>query len=1101
MKITTLFILCAIFSISASTYAQNYKVTINKQNSTIIEVLKEIEKNSEFTFFFNDNRVNVNRPVSVMAKNATIQEVLNKVLNNTGYVYQIIDRQVLIKASANDKTNERAAVAQQSNKRTITGTVKDANGEPIIGANVVQKGTTNGTITDADGNFTITVPLGNATLGISYIGYKGTEIVVGNRSSVDIILKEDTETLEEVVVVGYGIQKKVNLTGAVSSIKGETLSNKNVMSAAQSLQGTAPGLTVSTSNGEPDNATLRVRGIGTLNNNDPLVLIDGVSSSLNAIDPNDIESISVLKDAASASIYGSRAASGVILITSKHAKTDKLLITYKGSVSSVHAMSLPKLVNALEYMQMYNSALANDTRKDDGTLGGHMYSDKLMETWKNSTDRDAYPNSNIIDEAFHGSTQTQHYLGIATGNEKFNTNTSLNYSWEDGILSNVNFKRYGIRSNNEYNVSKILKLGIDLSVRRRFFDNPYNNGDEGLAGLMRLAPIYQTKYSNGVWGGNYGGTPNSLMYIENKDKMTYEDWSEILGKFLITLTPLKGLSIDFSYAPKISDYRIKSVIKDENLYDYKTGEVTYTPKKPNSMYRTQTQTREDDYNILAHYNISLGKHDIAALGGFQYLTNHYEYLYAYRDGNPFPQFEELNAYAVDNQKNNGYTTEWALMSYFGRINYAFANKYLLEANVRYDGSSRFANGYKWGLFPSFSAGWRFTEESFMKNISLLSNGKLRASWGELGNQSGVDTYASSLNVNTSSYAVFGGTAAPGYAVSNYATKDITWETTKVLDFGIDLGFLNNRLNATFDWYKKRTSDILMNKNIPYILGYANSPVQNVGIVDNKGWDLSLSYNDKVGKFNYQITAILSDVHNKIIDMGGDRSISGVSINQEGYPIGSLYGMVADGLFSSWAEAQSATPQWGKLQGGDIRFKDVNNDGKIDNDDRVVFGNTIPRYSYSLDLAAQYKNFDFDAFFQGVGKRDAYVSGYYQYPFQNETTPLKEHLDYWDETTNPNPSASLPRLSINQQTNNLKESTFWKRNGAYLRLKNIQIGYTLPKETLKALMISRCRFFIVGTNVFTLDHLNLSGTDAESPFSAYSSYPITKSWSLGVEVQF
>jgi hypothetical protein len=426
--------------------------------------------------------------------------------------------------------------------------------------------------------------------------------------------------------------------------------------------------------------------------------------------------------------------------------------------------------------------------------------------------------------------QTQQYLGFSVGNEKFRSNTSINYSWQNAHIPNSNYKRYGVRSNNSYTVNKIVEVGFDLSIRNtKIADSAPGTEIEG---MMRQPAIYQSRYSNGIWGTSYAGTPHTMQTIYEALAMRYEDYQETIAKIYAKITPFKGMQLDFSYTPKISMAQYKNVNKTADVYDYKTGLVSLKSTYLATMTEQRDKTIEDDINILATYNKSLGKHDIAVLGGFQYLTNIYNSLSAYRQGNNFQQFEEINAYDPTGMTNSGYSNEWALMSYFGRLNYAFAGKYLLEANVRYDGSSRFANGYKWGVFPSFSGAWRFSEENFMQKFNWLNNGKLRASWGELGNQSGLGSnYPFALTVATNQYAVFNGVLNPGYAPVNYALTDITWESTRMLDFGIDLSFLKGKLDATFDWYKKDTRDILLNIAIPGVMGYANSPKQNAGSED------------------------------------------------------------------------------------------------------------------------------------------------------------------------------------------------------------------------------------------------------------------------------
>lgn len=878
-------------------------------------------------------------------------------------------------------TNKKAIeMNTQANGKKVTGIVRDDKGEAIIGASVVQKGTSNGTITDMDGHFALTVP-SDAILEVSYIGYQKQQIKTDGQTAINVILQEDNRALDEVVVVGYGVQKKINLSGSVEALKGDNISKKATIQTSQALQGMAPGVTITTNSGKPgsEGASIRIRGIGTFNSNDPLVLVDGVASSVDAVDPNDIENISILKDAASASIYGSRAANGVILITTKHAGSQKVGITLRSSIGITKPLNRIHALDAWDYMALYDEANANDMRDDNGKPGGYIYGPDKINAWKTATDRDAYPNSDEWNETYKNSAmETQHYLGIVAGTDKFQSSTSLNYSWQDALYANTDYTRYGIRSNNTYKYNEYVEFGADLSMRNvKSRDAAAIGSFSTVDQLMRQPAIYPTRYSNGVWGQSYAGTPTEEMMIDEGLGMTYNEYTEALAKLSLIIKPFKGMRLDFWYAPKFNFHTEKQVTKNQTLYDYKTGDVIFQNVIPAYMNEQRWKDRTDDANILANYNTTIGKHDIALMGGFQYLKSSDNYLYAFRDNNNFPQYEEINSFDPTNQTNSGYTTEWALMSYFGRLNYSYDGKYILEANARYDGSSRFSKGHKWGFFPSFSGAWRFSSEKFMSSLPWWSNGKLRASWGKLGNQEGLGSnYPFALNVSTSQYGVFGNTLAQGYAPVNYALNDITWESTAMLDFGIDLGFFDNRLNVTFDWYKKNTNDILLTMAIPGVMGYANSPKQNAGKVENKGWDLTVSYNDKIGNVDYKVTGVLSDVLNKITDLGGlNPQVSGNHVNMVGEPINALYGYLADGYFSSFTEARASTvKQWGKLQGGDIKYIDVNGNGSMDGGDRQVIGNVIPRWTYSLDLYAAYKGFEVSAFFQGVGKRDSYMAG-------------------------------------------------------------------------------------------------------------------------------
>lgn len=991
------------------------------------------------------------------------------------------------------------------NDRTITGSVYDKLGQPVIGANVIVKGTTNGTITDLDGKFVLDGVGDNSVLVVSYIGYLTTEIPVKGNNNLSVVLEEDSKSLEEVVVVGYGVQKKVNLTGSVESVNGSNISKRSTIQTSQAIQGMVPGMTVTTNSGRPgkEGATIRIRGIGTLNDNNPLVLVDGVESSLDAVDPNDIENISVLKDAASAAIYGSRAANGVILITTKRGSSQDVKVTYKGTVGFSSPIYLPKMSNAWDYMTLMDEAYANDNRKDDGTPGGYMYGPELIKTWKEATDRDAYPNSNSIKETFkERALQTQHYLNFAVGNDKFKTNTSVNYSYQESLIPNSDYKRYGIRSNNDYIVSDELSVGFDLSIRNTDnFDAAYSGSI--MENLLRNPAIYATRYSNGVWGGGYAGTGTQMMTVFEKLDTQQEDWSEVSARLKASYKPFEGAQLDVWYAPKINNYSLKKLHKTMPIYDYKTHEIAYQPSSPSNISERRDKTVMHDFNILATYSKSIDKHDFSVLGGFQMLASDYNKLEVYREGNPFQDFEEINVFDPLNMTNSGTRTQWALMSYFGRLNYAYGEKYLLEANVRYDGSSRFAKGHRWGLFPSFSAAWRFQAEEFMKDISWLSNGKLRASWGELGNQSGLGgDYPFALLIETNRYQVFDGEMAPGYAPVNYAMTDISWETTRMMNFGLDLGFLNGKIDVSFDWYKKNTYNILLNMPIPSVMGYANSPKQNAGEVQNIGWDLGITHTNQIGDFYYRVRGVLSDVKNEILNIGSQPVYNRIYIQQNGYPINSIYGYVAEGLFASFEEARNHPySQWGKLQGGDIKYKNIDDtNDKIDTNDRKVIGNTIPRYTYSLDLMGSYKGFDVSVFFQGVGKRDGYVQGPLGYPLNGMYTSLEEHMDRWNEA-NPNPNATYPRLSVNNQSNNTQTSTFWLTNAAYLRLKNIQIGWTMPSKWFKKAGIDGFRVFANATNLFTFSNMH-KGMDPETPdVDPHQAFPLLKSFVGGVEINF
>ena len=996
----------------------------------------------------------------------------------------------------------------------ITGTVNDVFGDPLPGVSVKIKGTMQGTATDANGTYTLSVPNANITLEFSYIGYVSQEIPVNNQRVINITLQEDTHQIEEVVVVGYGTQKKVNLTGSVEAVKGTELTKRPVMSTALALQGLASGVTVTSDSGQPgkEGETIRIRGIGTLNNNDPLVLVDGVVSSLNAVNPYDIESISILKDAASASIYGSRAASGVILITTKRAKSNQFLISFSGNAGFQQYVDVPKYLGSVDFMEMYDLALSNDTRNDKGEPGGVIYGKAHIDNFKANMASDPYkyPSTNWADVCYKTPAfQQQYNLTLTGGTDKLKALASVNVQDQTGIIPDTHLNRYSVRLNTDYQFSNKISAGIDMIGRYSLVSEPYN-ATFGLGEIRRTPPMNAYKTPEGRPIMPTIGSENPWVITQKKYWGYNNDWAqEGLINFKAAYAPFQSLRFDFSYAPKINFSTNKAFQNQAEYYDLNENFDIIRPQQ-RTISTNKGYTMNSDIKFLINFNKNLGNHYLSALGGFQQITNHYEYVSAYREQSPF-EYDEVAAFPVLNQTGNGNSNNWALQSYFGRINYDFAGKYLFEANVRYDGSSRFAKGYQWGIFPSFSAGWRFSQESFMENVDWLSNGKLRVSWGQLGNQQGVGNYDFSMNININQPVVFNDFVANGYAATNFATKDLSWETTTMTNVGVDLAFFKNKLDFVFDYYVRMTTGILMPMDIPSVMGYSNSPNQNAGEVENKGWDLSVVYNDHIGDFSWRAVASLSDVKNKIVDMKGIVRNFDVNTNREGYPINSLRGLVADGLFSSWDAAQAhSVTQYGRLQGGDVKYVDQptvdtngdgipdKGDGVINGDDFVVIGNTIPRYTYAFDLSAQYKGFDIGLFFQGVGKRDGFLRHDLAWAFNNNGNVQRWQRDgMWREGQT---DAKYPRMFINSQ-NNIQPSTFWVQNASYLRLKNLQFGYTIPKKVLSSTFVQDVRLYVSCQNLFTIKHMTEGNDPEQKDYNARDTMPLIKTFSFGFNLNF
>ncbi|MCD2425479.1 TonB-dependent receptor [Niabella pedocola] len=999
------------------------------------------------------------------------------------------------------------ANAQQ--KKAVSGNVTAAAGGPLQGVSVtVKNNPLQGTTTDEQGNFRLeTTP--DAVLIISAIGYLTQEQSLDGRTVLNLSLEPDTKGMEEVVVIGYGTTRKVNLTGAVSAVSGEDMAKRQVGQTSMALQGVAPGVTVTQSTGQPgvDGGTIRIRGIGTLNNSNPLVLVDGIVMSMNAVDVSSIESISVLKDAASAAIYGSRAANGVILITTKRGKKGKFSFSYDGYVGKQSATDRPKMVNGLDHMLLINEAHTN--------VGlSPLYSEEYINNYKTNKDSkpDLYPDTDWQKEVLSGSgIQTNHVIALSGGTERVQFFGSFGYLNQGGLIDDVSFRRYYARLNTNVQISPKLSGSFDVFLvnndRKSVSQFPGGSGaalgsTTGTAlifALMNKLPAIQAvKYSNGQWAEGQNGV-NPVAIIRNGG-FWRETSYPISGNFSLSYKPFEFLTGKISFAPTYSQPNVRSFVNVVKTYD-PNGTLRFTVPGVNTMDQSTAQDKTNQLEATLTFSKNISKHSLGALAGYQYYTGSNSGFSAFRDNFLFPDYPVLSGGSSANMKNGGYATEWALISYFGRINYAYDNRYLLEANLRYDGSSRFAAGNKWGTFPSFSAGWRISEEPFMAATrDVLSELKLRASWGRLGNQEIGNNYPFAPTVYLDPKYISNGQIQNGAAIMNLANTNISWETTEMSNIGLDARLLRN-LSVSFDYYYKKTNGILLELSIPKTMGVA-APFQNAGVVENKGWDFQLNYSNTAHAFKYGATFTLSDVKNKILDIKGIQQ-TGTIVNREGYPINSLYLLKSMGLLSS-ADFDAGgkylyAQQFGKLGPGDIRYTDVVADGIINGNDRQVLGSTIPRFTYSLNLNADYKGIDFSIFLQGVGKRDGYLTGNAITPFLSGGTAYEYQKNRWTKE-NPDPNAVFPRFAFGE-TNNTQISDFWMKSAAYLRVKNVQLGYTIPKQLLQKAGISQLRIYLSGENLFTADKF-WPGWDPEIDAASNGAYyPQVKTYNLGINLKF
>jgi len=997
---------------------------------------------------------------------------------------------------------------------TVKGVVYDQDNYPLAGASVLIDGTSIGTMADENGEFTISVEKGQVLI-VSFIGFTDSRVTVTDQTQYFINLQPDTNILEEIVVVGYDTQKKVNLTGAVSSISTEQFNNKPIVQSSTALQGIAAGVTVTTGGGEPgaDGGSIRIRGLGTFGQSSasPLVLIDGVEGDMNSLDPTTIDKISVLKDAASSAIYGSRAANGVVLITTKRGKEGHSAVTYRGYVGWQTPTMMPENVSAEEYMILSNEALMTDGSKP-------LYSKEYIENYRMNhwLDPDTYPMIDWQDRLIteNGFTHS-HAVTMTASSDKVKTMASFSYFDQNAIIKYTDFQRYNFRNNMDVKLHDKLTLRMDISVSYGMKSSLSSQGNVFTFANAR-DPLMRAEWSDGSYAPFTGGTLNILPVIEKGAGGNVKKGNlKLNGSLSLTYKPVEWLTLEGKFAPRFEWNTNHTFTDFIEYHDNAYGTVSNsTNVEHNSIYEGRSRFFYGNYQFTAAFSKSFNRtHDLKVLLGVSRETMDGQTLSARRYDLQYPQFESINA-GADNElkENGGARNQWALQSFFGRVNYNYKERYLLEANIRFDGSSRFAEGHRWGIFPSFSAAWRMTEEPFMADIkNTLTELKLRASYGTLGNQNIGGDYYPTFTMLTISSISANGIIYPMVGLNGLANPDITWETSEMYDIGVD-AVLWNKFNVTADFYYKTTYDILMKLDIPLTVGL-NAPFQNAGKVRNIGWELALGYNDSVGDFSYGINANLSDVYNEILDMKGTSGGGGVVRNQEGSPVNSLYGLKCLGMVRTQDQADAlgriGYKQYNTIvKPGDLLYADLSGpegkpDGIIDDNDKTIIGSTIPRYTYGLTLNFGWKGLGLSAQLQGVGKADAYIDGYYTQPGVKGGTYRKEHLDRWTPDT---PDGKFPRMS-NKNTNNLQNSSFWMSDASYLRLKNLQLSYALPQNVVKKIKLKGLMFFANATNLFTLTDF-YDGYDPESVYSSgdsistgASGYPLVSTYTLGLEVKF
>jgi len=1112
--IMLLLLIAPINSFAFGNYAKSARITLRMNNATVKEVLFAIENKSEFYFTYNLSRINIDRKTTINVTNTEITSILDLLFKGEPIKYKIDNRHiVLYKESA----KEQAEVKSKQPGKEVKGSIRDASGGPIIGASILEKGTSNGVSTDTEGNYAIRVSA-NATLQVSYMGFVTQEITVGERSAVNVTLLEDQQLLEQVVVVGYGTQKKGNLTGAISTIKSTDITTTTNASLAQSLQGKIPGLQIRQNHAEPGSfsSTINIRGFG-----EPLYVIDGIvrdgGTEFQQLNPNDIENISVLKDA-SAAVYGLNAANGVIVVTTKKGVSGKPKFSYTGVVGGQKATDVPVMANASQYMDMYNDAIIFR----DGTP--FITKDELGK-WKQGGP--GYESTNWYDETFNKTAmQTQHDFSVRGGNDNVDYFVSLGYLNEEGLFksNDMGYNRYNFRSNLTAKLSKSLTADIMLSGRQSVREYPGGDGFIWIYKGTVISRPNERPYINDDmnYPANIFNQQNPVLMSQNKYAgYTRNQDRSFQSQASITYEAqfLEGLQLKGTVAYDGGNMFNTNVWKNYTIYNQDlTSQVTNPPRIANAFENKDRVV----FQAQANYNTTIGKnHNIGGTMVYEQKKFNRRYGALKREYEFFTNDIVNNASGL--QTNDGVEDEQANMSYIGRFNYNFAGKYMLEYAFRYDGSYRYTPGQRWGFFPSISGGWRISEERFFKeNVSFINNLKIRASYGSIGEDVG-DPYQHILGFRPQTNQGYewlngqytGGLSAPGVINRNY-----TWIKSDITDFGFELSAFNNKLNFEFDYYERFKSGKIKVRdgNLPNTFG-GDMPIENLESERTKGFDFVLGHQNNDNSFKYGASFNMNIARTKHVLVDKPDARSSYDKWRHGFPgrYNDLeWGFENTGQFQNFEEIYNAVIHGGdqgntKILPGDYTYADVNGDGMIDDKDlEPIFRNRNPKLFYGFSLNAAYKNFDVNMTFQGASMYTIRFNEVFsQMFFNNGNLPAYFH-DRWHlaDPYNPNSEWVAGKWPANRFSEHMgssyRESSAWRMNASYLRMKSLELGYTVPEKITKKLSLERIRIYTNAHNLFTLADPFLKQFDpekTEGDYSAGYNYPLTKSFNLGVNISF
>ena len=1135
VKIHRFYILLFALCFYNTVFGQNQQITVSMKAQPLLKVFESIEAQTDLSIAYNQSKLDVKQKVTVNLVKETVSSVLNSALKGTGFTYKPEGKHIIIipiPPKAEVSTNNPP---QQHIK--IRGTITDTQGEPLIGANILVEGSKQATITDINGEFSLEVPA-NSKLRITYIGYVSQEVSVRNKTSFNIQLQEDTQTMDEVVVIGFGTQKKVNMTGAVTSVNiRESLGDRPITNVSAALQGVVPGLKIESATGTPgDDMSYNIRGTTSINGGSPLVLVNNVPMDINMIDPQDIESVSILKDAASAAIYGARAAFGVILITTKQGKKDTTpKFNYNNNFSFSRALELPQKASPLESVLAYKEmGFENDIYVDGKNIIA--WEGYIRDYLENPT---KYPNGYIYDENGNlflmrdndmfadmmddfGFMQN-HSASVSGGSQRTSYRIGLGYTGEDGILitDKDKFNRINMSSFLSVDVNKWLTTQLDLRYANSTQNKVEQGGRGGVWGRAMTLPSYQNILPYEQDGVIYPAESSATYIRYGEPRIIKKTDLRALGR--VVVSPLKGLTIT-------GEYTYNRTTKHNRLYanKYQYIGLNFTgimDGVDNSRYAvTQEFTNYNAINAFANYDFSIGKHDFSIMGGYNQEESHQESHWSQRYDVLIENLPSFSGSTGEATITDSFE-EYAIRGLFYRVNYAYAGKYMLEANGRYDGTSRFPKNNRFGFFPSFSAGWRISEEAFMQNTkSYLSNLKIRASWGSIGNQIILkpdDTpnnypYIPSMEVAQSTWLVDGKKATTLNPPAMVSTT-LSWEKVYTLDFGIDFGFFNNRLNGTFDWYRRDTKDMLApGMELPWVVG-ASAAKQNAADLKTYGWELELNWRDRINKdWSYRIGFNIYDSQSEITKYNNDTKLLS-SKYYVGMKVGEIWGYVTDRFYTveDFNEDGSLKPGIPKPHGaskvypGDVLYKNFDDNtetiysggGTVDDPgDQRIIGNSTPRFHYGITAGVSWKGIDLSIFLRGVGKRDYWRTDQIAWPTGGWNSLYKETLDFWSPS---NLNAYYPRVYAQDAVNtgyNRWKQTKYLADASYIKLQNITLSYTLPKTWSQRIYFDEVKVFFSGENLHTWDHLP-EGLETDMLSKGAWQYPFMKKYSFGINVTF